>query len=189
MHLRINGTGSASALARQRCQTLGGIKIAETLVYTNTTTDAERDDVYRYLQGKWGIGAAPAAGPRYGRVAVADGASLSLPNGAFVACLAGGGSLTASAATVGGLESVVGETTVVHGNVTLAESGTVSLAADGRPAAGTYTLLQADSLTGSTAGWTVETSPSFAKRRVRLVVEGNALMANVLEGGLFICIR
>ena len=63
------------------------------------------------------------------------------------------------------------------------------LAADGRPAAGTYTLLQADSLTGSTAGWTVETSPSFAKRRVRLVVEGNALMANVLEGGLFICIR
>ena len=189
VHLRINGNGSASAFARQRCQTLGGIKIAETLVYTNLTTDAERDDVYRYLQGKWGIGAAPAAGPRYGRVAVADEASLSLPSGAFIAKLAGGGSLKVKAATIGGTESTVGETTVVHGDVALAESGSVLLVADRPPKAGTYTLLEAESLTGSAARWTVATSPSFRRRSVRLVVDGNALKAIVVPDGFFISIR
>lgn len=184
VHLRINTTGSASAFARQRCQTLGGIKIAETLVYTAQTTDAERDDVYRYLQGKWGVGAAPASGPAYGRVEIAEGATLSLPANAAVDVLAGGGTLKANGTTVSGINVTLGETLTVGGALTLASGGTISLDVQSRPAAGVYTILCADEVEGALSSWSVEKSQAFGSRKVRLFADGASLKAEISPSGL-----
>lgn len=189
VHVRITGTGSASAFARQRCQTLGGIKIAETLVYTNQTTDAERDDVYRYLQGKWGVGAAPASDPAYGRVEIAEGATLSLPANAAVDVLAGGGTLKANGTTVSGINVTLGETLTVDGTLALAPGGTLALDATSRPALGVYTLLCADDVVGSISSWTLEFSQSLASRKVRLFVDGSSLKADVTAEGTTVIFR
>lgn len=189
VHVRISGSGSASAFARQRCQVLGGIQIAEALVYTNATSDAERDDVYRYLQGKWGVGAAPATGPKYGRVEIADGATLSLPAGAAIGTLAGAGTLRADGATLSGLELMLGNTLSIDGAVAIAPGGTLALHVGPSPVCGAYSLLCADSVSGSLSSWSVSLSGETARNNVRLFVEGSSIMAEVTPMGTVFILR
>ena len=212
IHVRTKNaaTASASDFANDRGYIMGGQRLAEVLIYTNQTSDAQRDAVEAYLRNKW-LGA-QVAGCAYGTVQVAAGSTVTLPRQVAVDSVTGPGMLAAkdrvTVRNVSGGASFAGDVVLaegatvairdlsamrVVGNLALSATGTLVLEGDSPAdnlAGETRTVIQADSMTGSSlAGWTVSGSMATGKYRVVLAVSGNALTATFVPSGTMMIFR
>ena len=211
IHVRTKNaaTASASDFANDRGYIMGGQRLAEVLVYTNQTSDAQRDAVEAYLRNKW-LGA-QVAGCAYGTVQVAAGSTVTLPRQAAVDSVTGPGTVTAkdrvTVRNVSGGASFAGDVVLaegatvairdfsaltVGGNLALPAIGTLVLDG-GSPtenlAGETRTVMQADSVTASSlAGWTV--SGSLTSRYcTALAVSGDTVTVTFSPSGTMILFR
>ena len=211
IHVRTKNAASASAsdFANDRGFIMGGQRLAEVLIYTNQTSDAQRNAVEAYLRNKW-LGA-EVAGCAYGTVQVAAGSTVTLPRQAAVDSVTGPGTVTAkdrvTVRNVSGGASFAGDVVLaegatvaicdlsaltVGGNLALPAIGTLVLDG-GSPvddlAGETRTVMQADSVTASSlTGWTV--TGSLASRYcTALAVSGDTVTVTFSPSGTMILFR
>ena len=200
LHLRTkDGTpATAGNFANDRGNIMGGQRLAEVIVFTNQTSEAERAAVEAYLRNKW-LGAGVTGG-EYGTVRVAAGATATLPRAASAGSITGAGRVVTrdglTVRNVSGSVSFAGDLTLAE-NAVVTISGLSALSVSGKlilPARGTIVLdgalpdgslqgLTADVMeagtlaVGSLGNWKVDTSrlprkcsatPSVVGSRVQL---------------------
>ena len=211
IHVRTKNAASASAsdFANDRGFIMGGQRLAEVLIYTNQTSDAQRDAVETYLRNKW-LGA-EVAGCAYGTVQVAAGSTVTLPRQAAVDSVTGPGTVTAkdrvTVRNVSGGASFAGDVVLAEGaTISICDLSVLTVAGNlALPAIGTLVLdggspvddlagetrivMQADSVTASSlTGWTV--SGSLASRYcTALAVSGDTVTVTFSPSGTMILFR
>ena len=206
LHLRTKDSGAASAsnFGNDRGYVMGGQRLAEVIVYTEQTSDVERDAVEAYLRNKWFDAGVP--GGEYATVSVASNASVALPRYATAALVQGPGTVVVrgglTARGVAGGPSFTGDLTLaenatvtvadlaamsVSGTLTLPESATIVLEGRLPPSSGTsrvVTVMEAGSFAGaaSLSGWQVDASSISPLYNCRVFLDGSAVKVELTRG-------
>ena len=171
--------------------------IGETIVYSTTLTDSERETVQDYLMAKW-------LGDTQGKYTDLSGATVkgagdvysatlrNLPafDSDFTGTLRGGAAMSFTVdPTVNGT-AATDAVTITAGNFSLDAACTVSVMLKGAAKAGTYTLLTVPS--GALAGKTFDlafTDATGKNRRARLVTGDTTLSLQVYPVGFMVIFK
>lgn len=191
-------SGIVRAFANDRNTTVGGVCLAEVILFETIQTPERRSAIDDYLLKKWrGIGeGASFADPT--SFSVAEGATLRIDGLALpkVASVSGAGKVIATSLAVEALTLDCASATQaglkMSGAFELPAAGTVRVTVPNAELKGVTRIpvLTAKSLTGvsNVANWTVE-NLSGVRKRLSLSVEGNTVYLNVTPLGLMLIFR
>lgn len=191
-------SGIVRAFANDRNITVGGVCLAEVILFETIQTPERRSAIDDYLLKKWrGIGeGASFADPT--SFSVSKGATLRIDGLALpkVASVSGAGTVVASSLAMGALTLDCASATQtglkMSGALELPATGTVRVTTPNAELKGVTRIpvLTAKSLTGvsNVANWTVE-NLSDVHKGLSLSVEGNTVYLNVTSLGLMLIFR
>ncbi len=175
------------ALDRNGTCGYGGIDICEILLFTGeTNTLADTETIHSWLLNKWkGVGDVSTLPVTIDALSVSSGASLSLD--------VDSGELSPETMSLDVVFDADGGWTqsTVDGAVALPSTGTVRVTKESGASIvpGDYPILTANSITGSTAGWTLDTSEFSSGYTVYLIKTGNSVSLRVGTHGTLILLK
>lgn len=189
-------------IALDRNSRAGGCYQGELIAFKKRLNDAQRRFVQGYLAWKWfGEGERPVLTNSLSALRITNGGTISVPDTVALAVteldVIGDCTVAAAVSDVSVLSFDIQDTTgydrlTVNGQLTLAESGSVTLSvgADVREV-GEYPLLSATKLSGGDPcgeGWT-RTINNASRRSVSMVMRGNTMYLRVLPRGTVVILR
>ena len=172
--------------------------IAETVIYSTSLSDAERQTVQKYLMAKWfgdmnaefsDLSGATVTGA--GDVKSASLRNLPSFGAGFTGGVSGGSAMTFRLNAAGSATAVLDPISIDHA-VTLDDTCavTVTVSGDRRPAPGTYTLLSATSLSGGTTlNATIVNATGKEIPVCHVRKDGNRVLLEVIPSAFVLTIR
>ena len=197
-----NGNIKAWSLGVDRNCGVGGVRVAEVLIFRGATNStAKANAIHDYLYKKWKGKGEGTSLPVFNGVNIASGATLELANlgGGAVSLAKLSGAGTFKAEGVSGLGEI-GATVAADGTVscatltgalTLAETGVVTVSlGNPRPAGGRHRILAAASVTNSEAiaGWTLQVTGE-SKCSFSISADATGVYLNVVKPGMLLIVR
>ena len=172
--------------------------IAETVIYSTSLSDAERQTVQKYLMAKWfgdmnaefsDLSGATVTGA--GDVKSATLRNLPAFDAGFTGGVSGGSAMTFRMNAAGPVTAVIDPISIDHA-VTLDDTCaiTVTIVGSGRLAPGTYTLLSATSLSGgATLNATVTNDTGSGQPSCGVRKDGKSILLDVIPSAFVLSFR